>query len=113
MNTLKHTFLTIALGLTAMTAAAHDSTEPHTVTVNFAALNTSSTAGAQELYQRLRAAARQVCASADGAPLSAKRQYRSCVDTALANAVMSVNLPLVTSAYHASTKDRTIRVASR
>jgi UrcA family protein len=113
MNTLKNLSLSFTLGLVAITASAHDGNHPATRVVNFVALEASSPDGAESIYRRLKAAAREVCASASGTMLSERYQYRTCVDTALANAVELVNQPLVSSAHAAGTKGRTVRVASR
>lgn len=113
MNILKTTLLTMTLGLTTVTASADERTGPETRVVEFVSLNTTSATAAEELYQRLRVAAQQVCVSAQGTMLSVRLQYRTCVDRALANAIKQLKQPLVTQAYGMRTKGGTIRVPSR
>ena len=80
--------------------------EMHTYTVRFADLNLSTVEGAKRLYTRLGYAAKVVCERSD--------QYRVCVNKALADAVASVNRPLL-SQYHQlrtkSDKTRSVELA--
>lgn len=110
MNTLKTALLTTALSLSAATCFAGTAAAPLTKAVNYAALNVTTTAGAEHLYQRLRAAAQAVCAPADGGTVSQKYHYRVCVDTALSNAIVRVDQPLVKNIH--DSKSRNIRLAS-
>lgn len=110
---MKTALLAMMLGLTTIAASADERTGPETRAIEFGQLNTNSATGAEELYQRIRVAAQQVCASARGVPVSVTLQYRTCVDRALANAVRQLDQPLVTEAYNKRTKSGTTRVASR
>ena len=68
--------------------------------VNFADLNLSREAGVKELYRRIRAAANSVCAlSGDTRDLARFAPWRTCRETAIANAVAEIHHPLL-SAHH-------------
>jgi UrcA family protein len=69
--------------------------------VRFPDLDLSTSAGAASLYSRLRRAAGVVCAPLESANLRIAAKHRSCMDTAIADAVAKVNRPLLTQ-YHES-----------
>jgi UrcA family protein len=73
--------------------------QPATYVVRFADLDLSRIDGAATVYTRIRSAARQVCTSLEGRDLGLLVKYRACVDKAIADAVASVNRPLL-SQYH-------------
>jgi UrcA family protein len=79
----------------SMTAASR------TYTVRFADLNVSTLEGAKQLHTRLRHAAKVVCEPLETAPLWHSDQYEVCMNKAIADAVASVNRPLL-SQYHRS-----------
>ena len=112
MNTLRNALATMALGLAATCASGAPIDAPPTKTVSFAELDVTNSDGANKLFRRLRAAAKEVCSSLDGKMTAQRSRYRACVDTALANAVESVNLPLVYVAAEAAGV-KPIRVAAR
>lgn len=65
-------------------------------TVQIGDLNLSSEAGIEVLLRRLHAAARQVCSPlADNRDLQRQIMWRNCRETAVANAVASINHPQV------------------
>ncbi len=71
-------------------------------TVRFADLDLSRIEGVAKLYGRIAHAARDVCD-----PLETQWhfvEYRTCVDTAIANAVATVNRPLLTQYHQLRTK---------
>jgi UrcA family protein len=70
-----------------------------TYTVRFTDLNVSTFEGVKRLYTRLRYAAKVVCAPIETAPGSQSDQYYACMGKAIADAVASVNRPLL-SQYH-------------
>jgi UrcA family protein len=84
-----------------MSNARSTSNALQTYTVRFADLNVSTFEGAKSLYTRLRDAAKVVCASLETAPLWQSHQYQVCMNKAIADAVASVNRPLL-SQYHQS-----------
>ena len=110
MNFLKTALSTAALGFCAATAFAGTADAPLTKTVNYAALDVTKADGAEHLYQRLRAAAESVCAPADGGTLTQKYNYRVCVDTALSNAIVRVDQPLVKNIH--DSRNKNIRLAT-
>jgi UrcA family protein len=77
-----------------------------TKTVRFADLDISTADGAQELYERIVAAARAVCRDAGA------RFVYECRTRAVADAVRGVGSPLLTSV-HRSTVDRVEEVVRR
>jgi UrcA family protein len=68
-------------------------------TVRFADLDINHPAGAAVLYQRIRAAAREVCRPTSERDLAVAELTRSCVQDAIARAVTEVNAPKL-SQYH-------------
>jgi len=66
-----------------------------------------SAVGAAVLYGRLRSAAERACGSpANKKPIDQEARFRTCVDDAVAKAVVSVNEPML-SWYHDSKRGRT------
>jgi UrcA family protein len=70
----------------------------HSVTVSFRDLDLSSPEGANALYRRIQAAAKQVCGYA-GADLLERSIWRGCYRNAIADAVGKVNNPLLTAVH--------------
>ena len=93
--------------LGATEASAGPPTATRSVTVNFRDLNLSTIEGAVTLYQRLKGAARSVC-DGPGTGAAAYREWRSCYDAAIADAVAKVNSPLVTAVHRGPNKEATI-----
>lgn len=67
--------------------------------VRFPDLDLSKMAGATALYARLRHASRVVCDPLQSREIGTAAGYRACMEQAVANAVASVNSPLL-SEYH-------------
>lgn len=61
------------------------------ITVSYADLDLSRTEGAETLYRRLRAAARQVCGPDEARELARRAAWKECVDRAVAEAVRTVD----------------------
>lgn len=77
------------------------------VKVRFADLNLAHAEGIEELYRRIRRAARTVCAvQAAPSDWRSKRAVKECEQLAIANAVDAVNNELLT-AMHRQKRDRT------
>jgi UrcA family protein len=94
--------LLIALGLSASAVLADDvPAETLQKTVSYSELDMNRPAGAEHLYMKLNAAARQVCQPLNGGLVRQKFEYRSCVVETLARAVAEVNNALLTAAYDA------------
>lgn len=72
-------------------------------------LDLSQAAGAQEFYQRLKYAAYVACTRGDRVGLAPAADPKGCYEQSLADAVRSVNRPMVIQAYLAT---HTIREAS-
>lgn len=105
---MKTKIFAAALTWAALTAAApaiasNVSGGVPSLDVTFSDLNLANRAGAEALLRRIRAAASQVCggeqSSVTGRDLRAARDFRSCVRTAVENAVRQVNAPLVIALY--------------
>jgi UrcA family protein len=84
--------LALSTCLIANYAAAEAPTK--SVTVSFADLDLSKTAGAQTLYKRIKGAARRVCGTKDR---YTQESWRKCIEDAIANAVAQVDRPSLTA----------------
>jgi UrcA family protein len=94
------------LGFNAADASAGSPSNDQSVTdaapkyvVQFPDLDLSKIEGATTLYARLRHAARVVCDPLESREIELAQKYRGCMDKAVADAVASVNSPLL-SQYH-------------
>lgn len=87
--------------------AQADTDDVRQVKVSFAELDLSKPAGARVLYRRLQNAASRVCGARDSITYNS-RSTRECYDTALSNAVMDVNSPLL-SQIHGIQMERVAR----
>lgn len=72
-------------------------------TVRFGDLDLTRPAGAQELYGRIRHAARDVCETMSAGGFAAAIRNRICTEQAIAQAVAAVDSPLLTAHYELST----------
>jgi UrcA family protein len=79
----------------AVTAGAAESLPSKTV--RYSDLDISKPEGAKVLYQRIRAAARDVCDLSIGGDAVLRVAAKACVDTAIDNAVRKVDSPALTS----------------
>ena len=87
------------LGSTAASAA--DRTDGASAqTVNYADVNMSTIAGATTLYHRIQGAARVVCGNG-GRTLDEQRDWKSCYQGAVNDAVTDVDSALLTSVHRA------------
>src|ERR1700693_1367281 len=73
--------------------------ERHQYVVRFADVDLSRIDGAMTVYGRIRQAANAVCESLDSRVLELIEKHRACVNHAVADAVASINRPLL-SQYH-------------
>jgi UrcA family protein len=73
------------------------------VHVKYADLNVDSAAGATVLYQRIRAAANEVCPTSDTRDLAAQSAAKACRTHAIAEAVAAVRNPSLTRVYETKT----------
>ncbi len=87
----------MALTLTTLPAAAADEIVTKSQVVRFSDLNLSSDEGVRALYQRIRKAARQVCAQSTDWTQYERGGYRSCYFKAVNDAVDHVNRPALTA----------------
>jgi UrcA family protein len=100
--------MTIGLAAVIGCSAAHASNvsknesatnEWHQYVVRFADVDLSRIDGAMTVYGRIRQAASAVCESLDSRVLGLMEKHRACVNQAIADAVASINRPLL-SQYH-------------
>lgn len=118
-NTVK-AFALCAATLVAYTVTAGSATDlsvmnaSRTYVVKFQDLDLSRVDGASALYARLRHAAGVVCEPLDSRQLGLAEKYHSCFNKAVADAVASVNRPLVSQVYqsHTGIKTGTVQLAS-
>ncbi|HWX34470.1 MAG TPA: UrcA family protein [Steroidobacteraceae bacterium] len=89
----------VACTLFAGNAAAMDQEVTVAIQVSTRGVKLSQSAGAREIYTRLQRAARVVCTHGNRVGLAPTPNPGVCYEKALADAVRSVNLPLLTQAY--------------
>jgi UrcA family protein len=99
LNSYRRTAVAIAAVaatlIVAAPRAAHADALAPSVKVDYSDLNLTSDQGSRALYSRIVYAARAVCVTGDGS-IRNLHQYaieRSCVDSAVANAVRDVHSP--------------------
>jgi len=85
--------------------------------VQYADLDLTSASGAKILYRRIHAAAVKVCGIPDLMQLAAVAAAKACSDRAIADAVASIDNPLLTARHRAATgttdQEGTLRASSR
>jgi UrcA family protein len=80
------------LGGALGTAMAQESAAPNPVKVSLADLDLSTREGVRTAYERVRRAARRVCAKvANSADIQAQLNYITCIDDAMAPAVARID----------------------
>lgn len=85
--------------------AGNTADTPAHLVVNYAGIDLSTTAGARLMYGRLHAAAEQVCALLDREDdLNLAVRYRTCVQTAMSNAIQQLDKPLLTELFMERTR---------
>jgi UrcA family protein len=89
----------LACALLTGTAGADEGTVVVGIPVNGQGLDLNDPAGARELYQRLDYAAYVACTRANRVGLAPSPDPRGCSQKALAAAVRSAHVPLLTQAY--------------
>ncbi len=95
--------LSIALASTAFAAPMLASGgEAKQVTVRFADLNLANDAGVEALYSRIRGAAREACAGAEGRSAAQRSEWNACMSVAMDGAVASVNSAALSSKHLAT-----------
>lgn len=93
--------LSIAAAVSLATLCAPALAADHTQNISkevvgFSDLNIQTTAGAQALIHRIKAAARRVCGPApDMHDLDGGRSYNNCLENSTTQAMASINDPLV------------------
>jgi UrcA family protein len=97
----------ICTGLIAMTclasagtALAWDTGEVLTKKVTYGDLNLDNELGAKALYNRIRYAAKEVCAPFESKELARRVVWQTCVGHAVTSAVEQVNRPMVTALHN-------------
>jgi UrcA family protein len=103
MKTLSTLIFGIAFTLSMLTASAGDTIVTKSQVVRFSDLNLSSDDGVRTLYQRMRGAARLVCADADRSLRLEQPNYQTCFKKAVGDAVSQVNQPALTAMHRSGT----------
>lgn len=99
----------IGFALHGQTAFASLADDPPSIKVSYAELDLSKPAGAQELYRRIKRAAKAVCGSSfSTADLRRSLNQKKCYESAIDDAVSRVDRPVL-SALH---KEDTARFGS-
>lgn len=105
-STYRTAFLSAALSTLALIGTAQvlagELSTTRSIRVGYADLDIASSAGAASLYRRIKGAARDVCGY-QGHSLVEIKQWQLCVQGAVADAVATVNSPLLTAMH--SSKD--------
>jgi UrcA family protein len=97
----------------ATVSFASDSSDPLQVKVKYGDLNVSNASGAGTLYNRIRAAAENVCRPFDNRDFASQKALAVCVHKAMSDAVNDVNEPALFTIYNAKTgTSRPIMLAS-
>ena len=104
-------FCAIAIAAFAFTAANAQAETQETielapsVSVQYAAGELDTDKGAENVYRKLRKAARRVCGIDGGfLNLSEKTLAKKCVDDTLANAVKKIDRPMLTAQHDGSSR---------
>jgi UrcA family protein len=85
------------------TSLADGSGDVRQTTVKYGDLNIGNADGARALYKRIEAAARRVCAPPDNS-LAYMSETDKCIHKSIADAVTTVNQPLLYAAYNEKNK---------
>jgi UrcA family protein len=93
---------TLACTLFAGNVAALDREVTVAIHVSTGGLHLSQRAGAQKFYWRLEHAADEVCTRGNRVGLAPASNPQACYEQALADAIRSANMPLVTQFYLAA-----------
>jgi UrcA family protein len=110
-TTLIATIVVLSGSILSAAQAATPSDLP-AIVVKFGDLDTTSSAGQQDLFRRLSKAVRTICAPLQAAPGSiavGMSRYNACVDRAVSDAVARINRPEFTD-YVASRMQKSDRV---
>ena len=109
LSVLGTALLALTVCLLGITPAWSNTPDPPSVTVRYADLDLSSPAGATALYQRIQAAAKQVCSA--GADPIEHMSRGGCYHRAIDNAVRKVNSPLLIAVHSGRSAAMTAMVA--
>jgi UrcA family protein len=105
---------TLAMGGLGTIARADSILEERSILVHFEDLDTSTSGGAQRLYDRIESAAATVCSEpARWRNLALSARYASCLRTAVAAAIRKINRPLLTQYADCSGAARDVYACAR
>jgi UrcA family protein len=98
--------LTVLTLLTVDARAAAPVSDPPSITVSYSDVAFGNTAGAAEVYRKLRAAARKVCGVSNGnKDLDVIVAARECYEEALADAVRKIDRPTLTALHTSNVRN--------
>ena len=113
IRTKIYTAISCVMGTAALCTVLSPSVEaqaPPSKTVRFSDLDITKSEGAKVLYNRIRAAAQEVCELSTGTDPIMRAAIKGCIDTAVDKAVKDVNAPMLTNLRFGSTD---LRLASK
>ncbi len=105
-------FASVACLLGATQAQAADPSGVRSETVSYRDLNLSTIEGATALYLRIKRAANHVC-DEPGVGMEHFREWQSCYQAAIADAVAKVNSPLLAAVSSGKNKESTVTAMNR
>ena len=88
------TLLAVGTSFGSAVAAESVAGNTHSITVEYGDLELGNGLAVDELYARITAAARRACGYYDSRSLRARAAWRACYDTAVADALDRVQVPV-------------------
>jgi UrcA family protein len=100
----RYTLLALFVGsMGALASTSALAAEPIQRTVRYADLDLSQSAGVEQLYRRIKVAARQVCVPENSRDLQSVAAADHCREQAIAHSIATVDTPALTNYYLAQT----------
>lgn len=95
---------TLLMLLAVNVRAAETDPNPPRIEVSYSDFEITTQKGAENVYRKLRSAARKVCGAAPGGSLNLDQETKAkkCVNAALADAVRRIDRPTLTSLHEAN-----------
>ena len=99
--------VTFLMLLTVEVRAAEVTVHPPRISVSYQDTAFATEKGTENVYRKLKMAARKVCGMAPGNALNLDQRTKAqeCVDAALADAVQRINRPMLTSIHESAAHD--------
>ncbi len=103
--------LSAACGVAALAlpAFAEPPSDMKTRTVDYSGMDLYEMEDAEQLYRKIKSAARDVCDHRSGRmPLSERRAINACVEDAMVRAIRDISMDTVAEVHHRRTGDRIV-----